>query len=135
MFLKTLNEEEKKDFLELAVRLSISDNDFADSEKEMIEEYKYEMNVEFDEKSVRLNKDISELISSFSDTDNDKLNMIFIELMALGMADEKMEISEKNILSQFMKQYGLTQDYWEKVESWLQKLSSVYSEGLELINN
>ena len=43
MFIERLNENEKKDFLELIYKIANCDNNFADEEEELINSYKNEL--------------------------------------------------------------------------------------------
>jgi len=133
MFLKALNEEEKRNFLKLAFFIAKSDEDYAEDEKIMIEEYKYEMNLDFDPESDDSLTDVSSLIESFSGSDKQTIKKIFIELNGLVLADEKFVISEKEILQQFMEKYNLSEEHLKQTQDWIMRLNSLYVEGIALI--
>jgi len=133
MFLKALGNEEKKSFLDLALRIAKSDEDFSVKEKGMIEEYKYEMNLDYDPESTYLEKEQIDLIEVFSDSEPATIKKIFIELIALIMADEKFAESEKDIIKEFMERYNLSDDYLKNVQDWVKKLNGLYQEGVQLI--
>jgi len=133
MFLKALSNEEKKSFLDLALRIAKSDEDFSVEEKGMIEEYKYEMNLDYDPESTYLEKEPLDLIEDFSDSEPATIKKIFIELIGLIMADEKFVESEKAIIKEFMERYNLTDDYLKNVQDWVKKLNVLYQEGVQLI--
>ena len=133
MFLKVLGNEEKKSFLDLALRIAKSDEDFSVKEKGMIEEYKYEMNLDYDPESTYLEKEQIDLIEVFSDSELATIKKIFIELIGLIMADEKFVESEKDIIKDFMERYNLSDDYLKKVQDWVKKLNGLYQEGVQLI--
>ena len=133
MFLKALSNEEKKSFLDLALRIAKSDEDFSVEERGMIEEYKYEMNLDYDPESTYLEKEPLDLIEDFSDSEPATIKKIFIELIGLIMADEKFVESEKAIIKEFMERYNLTDDYLKNVQDWVKKLNVLYQEGVQLI--
>jgi len=133
MFLKALGNEEKKSFLDLALRIAKSDEDFSVEEKGMIEEYKYEMNLDYDPESICFEKEEFDLIDAFSDSEPATVKKIFIELIGLIMADEKFVESEKAIIKDFMERYDLTDDYLKNVQDWVTKLNGLYQEGVQLI--
>ena len=133
MFLKALNNQEKVSFLELALRIAKSDDDFSVEERGMIEEYKYEMKLDYDLKSIDLEKDINNLIENFSASEPATIKKVFIELIGLIMADEKFAESEKVIIKNFMNRYNLSEDYLKNVQDWVQKLNELYQEGMKLI--
>jgi len=134
MFLKDLNQEEKKRFMELAVRIANADNDFAEEEKTMIQEYNDEMGLDYDIESVDLDSDITEIISQFTGSTSQSINKIFIELIALVMADSKFDETEKTVLEGFMNNYNIPESYLEEVKDWIKRLNTLYTEGIELIN-
>lgn len=133
MFLSALNEEEKRNFLRLAVFIAKSDEEYAEEEKKMIEAYKYEMNLDFDPDSNDSSIDVNSLIESFNDSDEQTIKKIFIELIGLVLADEKFVKSEKEILQQFMEKYSLSEEYLKQVQDWIVKLNALYAEGATLI--
>jgi len=133
MFLKALNNQEKKSFLELAMRIAKSDDDFSIEERGMIEEYKYEMKLDYDLESSDLEKDINNLIEDFSASEPATIKKVFIELIGLIRADEKFAESEKVIINNFMNRYNLSDVYLKNVQDWVQELNELYQEGMQLI--
>jgi len=133
MFLKDLNEEEKRNFLKLAVFIAKSDEDFAEDEKNMIEEYKYEMNLDYDPEADDPLIDLNSLIENFNNSDEQTIKKIFIELNGLALVDANFDKSEKEIFYQFMKKHNLSEEYLKLVQDWLVKLNALYAEGVVLI--
>jgi len=133
MFLKALNNQEKVSFLELALRIAKSDDDFSVEERGMIEEYKYEMKLDYDLESIDLEKDINNLIEDFSVSEPATIKKVFIELIGLIMADEKFAESEKGIIKNFMNRFNLSENYLKNVQDWVQELNELYQEGVQLI--
>lgn len=133
MFLKALNNQEKVSFLELAMGIANSDDDFSVEERGMIEEYKYEMKLDYDLESIDLEKDINNLIEDFSASEPATIKKVFIELIGLIRADGKFAESEKVIIKNFMNRYNLSDLYLKNVQDWVQKLNELYQEGMKLI--
>lgn len=130
MFLNRLEKEEKIAFLELAHYIAKSDNDFSESEKEIISKYCVEMeidNIALDENSFDLDKSLSKI------KDKRSQKIVLLEIMALIYSDNHMHIEEKKILDSIVEKFGLNETLSVVYGEWAKSILALFIQGNALI--
>lgn len=130
MYLSILTREEKRMFLGLAYDLAASDGDYSAEEQATIQGYCYEMQMEFDEKTMV--RPIDEIINGFTQKSNLKTKKIVVfEVIGLAMADNNYDDNERAIISDMENKFGLDKSYGEECE----KVIGEYISFQNRINN
>lgn len=118
MYLSLLNEKQKNLFLGFAYHLSNIDGDFSDSERQMLDSYCVEMNVEFSDGYRK--EPLEELKNTAKSIFDEKsAKIVLFELIGLAMADKNYDDSERNLISELAEQFSVSQYFLEKCESLL----------------
>lgn len=103
MFVNVMNQEEKENFLELVYRMATCDGVYAEEEKELVTNYKLELNL----KDIPDTKTVSELLNYFSEKSSALRKIVFFELYGMIMADGEIEKNEKEIMSELKTKFAL----------------------------
>lgn len=133
MFLGQLSEDDKNAFIKLAYWIANKDDELADVEKHILQQYCMEMGILFQEDSLAKVDDEVTLIHSFLRSERDIVKKVFIELMGLVLVDQNYNTAEKEIIEKYAQIHGLESDYLVKVKNWVEKMNLLYSELAELI--
>lgn len=131
MFLNRLKKKEKNAFLELAHHVARSDSDFSDDEKNIIDKYCMEMqieNIKFDDKKF----DIYDTLSKFKSQSSKKI--VVLELMALIYSDDFLSESERVVLEKILEEFDLSYNLSIVYTEWAKTMLSLYKQGHALIN-
>lgn len=124
MFLSSLDDESKRNFLELAYKLAVSDNDYSESENDILNSFESEMGVtEIPDTST-----VDDLIAYFSRKDLTVQRIVWLELYGMIMADDKITNEEQEIRSKIEKQFTLQKEDFEKISKAADDLKNVYAE-------
>ena len=113
MFLNTLNAEEKTMFLDMAIRSSQVNGLVEESERNMIEQYCKEMDIDAHER-----KDIhstDEIIEFFFNSSDISKRIVVLELLGLGYIDGNYDESENSIVKDFALGIGLSEETYDKL--------------------
>ena len=131
MFLGYLKTEvEKKAFLELALAVARADKKIAMEESKILEAYASEMELTLD-----MNIESASLDVSISELNSKAARMAtYIELLALANADSDCCSEEMAIIQKVSDEFGISRELAEKCQVWVERITSLYSEGYELIN-
>lgn len=130
MFLDVLNKEDKINFLEFVNLLAKCDGEFADEEKEILNNYMIETGInEIPEN----NKNIENIIEYFSTRDEAIRKIILFEAYGLVLADNKITDEEKNIISKLDKMSGLNREKLDEIKEVVNRLQKVYDDIYNLI--
>jgi len=100
MFLRELNEYEKKAFISLAVNVAEACDLYADEELDMVLDYCREMNIEFN--IAKPFKDMDEIVAEYKDSFEKNKRIVLLEI--LGLIRSHGEYSDKAI--QFMNGFA-----------------------------
>lgn len=125
MYLALLKENEKEQFLSLAVALACTDGDFGKEEHFMITLYCDEMGVEDHIPTIADKNLIIDEVIKNSEIQNKKI--FIFELIGLAMADNSYEESERTFLNDTAVKFGLNENYVKNCEN-------IISEYLQLQN-
>ena len=129
MYLALLKQNEKENFLKLAVALSSADGNFGEEEHFMISQYCDEMGLD-NHIPNEVDKDfIVNEIANDSSIQNKKI-MIF-ELLGLAMSDKKFSKSEETLILSFANKLGIDSEYVVNCKEMITK----YLELQNQINN
>lgn len=130
MFLNKLNEKEKAAFLKLAYYVATSDNDFSIEEKEIINVYCTEMqinDIDFDKSNFNLDLTLLEIESSESQ------KIVLLEIMALVYADNILHQSEEEVLEKMVNKFNLNSKLTSVYAEWTKAILALTKQGVSLI--
>lgn len=131
MFLNILNNEEKEDFLNLLINIANVDGDFNDLEKEQINVYVLEMGLSLKEKD-QYKKKTKELIEFFSKSTIIVKKAIFVEIIALMIADGMQE-EETVLLNEIQKAFDFDDKFKNEAIQWYNEILPLYRKGFQLV--
>jgi hypothetical protein len=134
MFLHLLNQKEKEYFLELAYLVAKADNDFAEEEKTIIQQYRIEMNLDvsiYQTKELTLEK----IVNFFKDSLRKIQKVTFLEIYALTLCDNIFRKEEEKILINMQKEFSISNSDKEKTLNIIKNLQEIYTEANDVINS
>ena len=130
MFLNRLEKEEKIAFLELAHYVARSDNDFSLSQKDIINNYCIEMQIENIEFNV--NKfDIYNTLGKITNKKSQKI--VLLEIMALIYSDNFLHEEERKVLEKILEEFNLNYHLATVYGEWAKAILSSYIQGNALV--
>ncbi len=130
MFLNRLEKEEKIAFLELAHYVARSDNDFSLSQKDIINNYCIEMQIENIEFNV--NKfDIYNTLGKITNKKSQKI--VLLEIMALIYSDNFLHEEERKVLEKILEEFNLNYHLATVYGEWAKAILSLYIQGNALV--
>lgn len=132
MFLKYLEEENKKRFLQLCVHAAYADEILEEAEQEMMREYCREMNIP----EVIPNRDIAleKVLNEIKDNSNHKeKNIIILELLGLLKADGVYDEREKVFLKKVVDAINMKEDTVKNIEKFLDEYIEICAKLYTLI--
>lgn len=126
MFLATLNKNEKEQFLSLAVAVIKADGVVEEAEKEMLNAYATEMQVNLS--NITIKDDVENVISSLANSSTETTQRaIFVELLALAFADGDYAAEEKEVVQKVAQGFGLKADFIERAVNLQDSFTAVCS--------
>ena len=129
MFLNKLDREEQITFLKLAHYIARIDGDFSTNEKNVIQTYCLEMQIEdivYNEKDIHLDV----LLSNIKSTKNQKI--VLLEIMALIYSDG-LHQQEQEILNIILDKYHISSELALLYAEWTKTILSIVKQGQILI--
>ena len=130
MFLNQLSTEEKELFISLSVHAAESNGDFAEEERSMLQEYCKEMNI-FDASQ---DKPMSEIISTYKNSNITVKRIVLLEILGLLYADGVYDEKENKFASEFAVSIGLKEEDVIKQEELLKRYLELMKEMVIAIN-
>ncbi len=130
MFLNMLNEKEQKNFMELASIAMSVDGKIEESEKEVIDVYRREMNLHDYEIK---NKEQKELITAFQASTKKIKRAVIIELAGVLDADEIIDENEENWIMKIGQEWGFRASEIRRMVRWTQDFNDLLAEGYDII--
>ena len=130
MFLNRLNDVEKKAFLNLAHYIARSDNDFSQSQQDIISTYCTEMqidDIDFDKESF----DLDETLNLVKNQKSRKI--VMLEIMALVYSDDYLHPAEKEVLDKMIEVFELNSNLSIIYTQWAKSMLALYIQGNALI--
>ncbi len=132
MFLAYLNKEQKELFRDMCIFMAASDNDFANSEKDLLNDYCKEMSVEYTEKTITSSFD--EAIRKITDISNDdQRRAIGFELMGMVMADRIYEPEEREYVKKYSVQSGIPMNDFDQMVNLVNKIYDINEEVKRIV--
>jgi tellurite resistance protein len=114
MYLTLLSQDEKEMFLELAYNIVNVDGNFSQDERSLLSTYCQEAQCSFDEKEVRPANVLADKINTNSNKRNKQI--IVFELVGLAMSDGDFVESEKEMISNISKIFGINSSFLDDCE-------------------
>lgn len=132
MFLNQLSEKEKMAFVNLCIHAAKANGEFAEAEKEMIEQYCKEMNINF----LMLEEvmPMEKIESLYQESDNSTKRIVILELLGLLYADGVYDASENKFVNGFVNNIGATENDIKTQEALLKRYLDLTQEMLVAIN-
>ncbi len=130
MFLNRLKKKEKVAFLELAHHVAQSDNDFSESQQNIINKYCMEMqisDVKYNKKKFKINKTLSKIKNSKSQ------KIILLEMMILVYSDNILHLEEKKVIDSMVKKFKFSPSLSIVYGEWAKSILALYIQGTALI--
>jgi hypothetical protein len=129
MFLKNLEENEKKAFLFFANKVLRADNIIAEEELAMLGAFAQEMGLIETENN--LSED--EAYTILDRTENKTKRAVYTELLSLAFIDNTFEEKEIDCLKNIQEKLGLPDDFIKRANEWLSSYMEKTKEGFNLI--
>ena len=130
MFLNRLDNNSKQLFLNLAYSVAQSDESFSDMQKELIENYASEMDID----NINFNKNDFVLESALKKVQNkDYQKLILIEILAIVYSDNIMHPAEKDIIDTIVDTWNLNSSLVTVYGEWSKSLLSLQIQGEALL--
>ena len=130
MFLNRLEKEEKIAFLELAHYVARSDNDFSLSQKDIINNYCIEMQIEDISFNVK-EFDIYNTLGKITNKKSQKI--VLLEIMALIYSDNFLHEEERKVLEKILEEFNLIYHLATVYGEWAKAILSLYIQGNALV--
>ena len=132
MYLSKLSKKQKVLFIELCTSLSAIDNEFAEEEKNVIDQLCEEMRIK---PKYNPTMDINEVVSKIACISNPReKKMIAIELIGLVMADGKVADEEKSLMKRVFNAFGLMEKDLDEAIVLVGDLYSTYNKFASFID-
>lgn len=131
MFLNRLTLVEKEAFLKLAHHVAHVDGDFSKEERNIIDKYCMEMqidDVEYDPE----NFDLASALEVFQEDSHKKIALL--ELMALVFSDGHLHQAEETTLNEVVQRLGLNPNLAIVYKEWAKSILSLFVQGEALIH-
>jgi uncharacterized tellurite resistance protein B-like protein len=130
MFLNRLNQEQKKAFLAIAMKIIGADGQLDPKERQMIEGMRYEMGL-FSETDIATGYvSVEELAKPF-DT-RESRTILMLESIALAYADEKMHGEEQKILREMALIFDFSEEQAAAMENWVLRYKELLKEAMTM---
>ena len=129
MFAQLLNQEEKKNFLELIYKIANCDGTFAEEEEELLSNYKLELGLSEVEDTSSMN----ELMDYFGQKSEQIRKVVFFELYGMIMADGNIAGEESSILAQLKSKFGMAPDAYAQIAAAADQLQAAYDKVYEVL--
>ncbi len=129
MYLMNLSEKVKKAFLELAYLVAVSDNDYSDEERLVMEAYKKELQIEYDMDNSDINIDPDVVVQVLcADANEAEKKIIVFEIVGLAMTDDQFDDEERKMIKQMNAAFQLDDDYPSECEALINKYVELQSQ-------
>jgi len=132
MYLHLLEENEKKDFLELAYHLMGVDGTHQDEEVAIFESYKHECSLH--EYIISKQNNLENVINCFKTTSLKTRKIILIELFGIVLADGEVHENEETFITHLATSFNITDEELEKMNKWVLTMDHIVKLGYTIIN-
>lgn len=132
MYLARLSNEKKHLFLDLEIYLSKIDGDFSELEKNIINTHCAEMRIDNNNYETELSYE-ELLIKLRDDLNLEEKHIIFLELVAVILADNVYHNAEKNMVVRLAEILNISQNNISKAFEIINTIKEGYEESLKFI--
>lgn len=123
MFLSTLNNEQKKLFLELATKAAAANDVIEESERILLNAYAMEMGISNDLTDI---DSLDKILNSLKEISNSKeLNQITFEIVGMVLADKTYDDQEKEFMNKLMMAFEIPQSRVDIMINYVQEYTDV----------
>lgn len=123
MFLSTLNNEQKKLFLELATKAAAANDVIEESERILLNAYAMEMGISNDLTDI---DSLDKILNSLKEISNSKeLNQITFEIVGMVLADKTYDDQEKEFMNKLMMAFEIPQSRVDIMIKYVQEYTDV----------
>ena len=128
MFLNSLNREQQKAFLAIAMKIIGADGILEPRERKMIEAMRYEMGLWNDTDLPK--GEIEEIVKPFDTRKSKVISML--ECIGLAYADEDLGQEEQKILRALALLFEFSEEEATTMENWVLRLNKLQNEAVEM---
>lgn len=133
MFLNNLTQEKKELFLSLAYNISCIDDNYADEEKMVLEQYCVEMDIRIDK--IQLIEDFDKILNRINILCNFQKKKIFVfESVGLILADGVIHDKEMEAITNMVRLFEINDNYFEDCMKLIKEYYDLQSRMMNLIN-
>lgn len=133
MFLNNLTQEKKELFLSLAYNISCIDDNYADEEKMVLEQYCVEMDIRMDK--IQLIEDFDKILNRINILCNFQEKKIFVfESVGLILADGVIHDKEMEAITNMVRLFEINDNYFEDCMKLIKEYYDLQSRMMNLIN-
>ena len=133
MYLRILDREEQKNFLELAYCAANYNQKFSDEQENLINEYRDEISLGREEYEIQ-EKELEDILNSFTDCSQKKKNAIFLEIMALILSDNIYDEKEREVIFIIANHLNIEEDQHDEAVGWVKDMQELYERSENFIN-
>jgi uncharacterized tellurite resistance protein B-like protein len=130
MFLKDLNDDERRAFLELAHQVAEVDGDLAGVEAEMLAYFRIELGLDDATYPIQ-GMAVADAAACFASDESRRAALM--ELMLVVMADGVAHPGEHALLAEVAEHFAIDDDTAERQFAWVQRLMALVATGKRLI--
>lgn len=105
MFLKELNKEQRLAFINLVTEFALADENIKKEEEDLIRTYMKELDLEEEELG---NLSYEESIETIKNSSEKVKNIVYFELVRIGLVDEDCDIEEVDFLEKISKDLNIS---------------------------
>ena len=105
MFLKELNKEQGLAFINLVTEFALADENIKKEEEDLIRTYMKELNLEEEELG---NLSYEESVETIKNSSEKVKNIVYFELVRIGLVDEDCDIEEVDFLEKISKDLNIS---------------------------
>ena len=131
MFLRELNNDEKKAFYTLAGSIVNADENIAQNEEVLMRQYLQEMNMADNETG---SCTVAEAVDILAKTNRETRRKVYIELFALGTCDNELASVERDLLNHYAGVLEIAEQDQNDLETCIMDLLQVYNRMSMLIS-
>lgn len=133
MFLNNLTQEKKELFLSLAYNISCIDDNYADEEKMVLEQYCVEMDIRIDK--IQLIEDFDKILNRINILCNFQEKKIFVfESVGLILVDGVIHDKEMEAITNMVRLFEINDNYFEDCMKLIKEYYDLQSRMMNLIN-
>lgn len=131
MYLRNLEEKEKRGFLELAYGVANADNDFSQAEIDMLLLFREEMLIS--EEKYQIQKlNLEDSMNMFKESSINNKKIVVLEMLGIVLADDIIAVEEEDILNKMIIEFNLDSNFLEKSKKTVLNLKNTYKDLNEL---